>query len=128
MNTKRRAAALAAAVAAALTVTAVPAHADEPYSALVLYYDGWFEGYPIIRYDSDPAMSNFASDEASSVKLYGPYAWVLYDDKHYKDRHYCIRPGEKVEHLGAPQWKFNDKISSVKRLSTGSCAGYPTFY
>ncbi len=31
-------------------------------------------------------------------------------------------------HLEPNPWRFNNKISSIRRLSTASCAGYPAYY
>ncbi len=67
-------------------------------------------------------------DEASSARNESDSAWVLYDDTGFRDRRYCIRPGEYVRDLHNEQWNFGDKISSVRRLSTSSCRGYPTFF
>jgi hypothetical protein len=67
-------------------------------------------------------------DKASSVKNTDrANAWVLYDDDHYGDRRFCIRPGQTINNLHDPRWRFGDKISSVNRLGTRSCSGYPTF-
>ncbi|GAA2904806.1 hypothetical protein GCM10010517_70920 [Streptosporangium fragile] len=65
---------------------------------------------------------------ASSVRNSDDVAWVLYDDWDYADRRFCLRSGEEVKRLGDEQWRFNDKTSSIRRLSTNSCAGYPAFY
>ena len=73
-------------------------------------------------------MPSYYSDKISSIRNLDSVAWVLFDDKNYQDRRYCIRPGESVPDLGAPMWKFNDKTSSVLRLTTASCTGYPAFY
>ena len=67
-------------------------------------------------------------DEASSVQNTDrSRAWVLYDDKDYGDRRFCIRPNQTINNLHSAQWRFGDKISSVRRLGTSSCRGYPTF-
>ena len=67
------------------------------------------------------------NDKASSVRNNTQYAWVLFDDDTYEDRRYCLKPGLRIYHLGLDQWKFNDKVSSVLKLSTGSCGSYPVF-
>lgn len=113
-------------VAAAPTALAAPAHADT--GPLVLYTDSLFEGYPLTYWHSDPAMSYGTSDKASSVRNYDNVAWVLFDDKHYQDRRYCIRPGEEVALLGVDGLRFNDKISSVYQMPTADCGRYPAFY
>ena len=121
---------------------AAPAHAvDEQWHTLVLHEDAGYEGgvramYTVVSNDaydrvymptSSPDLGSF-SDKTSSLTNNDWMAWVVYDDKQYRDRHYCIRPGETVPNLSSSQWKFNDKISSAKRLETASCAGYPAFY
>ncbi|WP_204043928.1 hypothetical protein [Acrocarpospora phusangensis] len=90
--------------------------------------DSWYEGYSRIFGGSNANMPSYYSDKISAIRNYDSVAWVLFDDKYYEDRRFCIRPGESVPDLGAPQWKFNDKTSSVLRLTTASCAGYPAFY
>ncbi|MGW8575538.1 peptidase inhibitor family I36 protein [Streptomyces niveus] len=68
-----------------------------------------------------------ASDRASSVKNRDSVAWVLYDDTNHGDRHYCLRATGYIPNLHDSRWNFGDKISSVKRLGSNSCRGYPTF-
>ncbi|MCC5577113.1 hypothetical protein IMZ11_15920 [Microtetraspora sp. AC03309] len=134
--------------AAALGVfgAATPAQAtDDDYYTLVLHddagYEGWrrvlqklvwhpelgAEGMWVVTPTSEPDLGGF-SDKTSSLVNNDWMAWVVYDDKNYRDRHYCIRPGETVPNLSSSRWKFNDKISSAWRLNTASCAGYPAFY
>ena len=60
------------------------------------------------------------NDKASSVKNKTGSAWVLYDDTGYSDRSYCISAGKSVKSL-KDKWDFNDKISSIKRLSRKVC-------
>lgn len=125
-----------------VSAVATPAHAvDDEWETLVLREHAGYEGrvhvlYTMVPHDiygwvrvpaSDPDLSIF-SDKTSSLTNNDRMAWVVYDDKQYRDRHYCIRPGETVPNLSSSRWKFNDKISSVKRLDTASCAGYPAFY
>ncbi|RZU48832.1 peptidase inhibitor family I36 [Krasilnikovia cinnamomea] len=66
-------------------------------------------------------------DEATSLYNRSDVAWVLYADPNYTGRRYCITPGRRISDLDSQQWRFNDQITSVKRLSGTSCAGYPTF-
>ncbi|KAA9375415.1 hypothetical protein F5972_27005 [Microbispora cellulosiformans] len=120
---------LAAAAAVAGTITAAPAaHAElKPgeWAGLYLYDDSWYEGeHRVFTYSNG---SIGFSDRASSIVNNTWLAWVVYDDRDFRDRRYCIRPWEKVDVLGAPQWKFNDKISSVQLLNSYNCDGYPTF-
>jgi hypothetical protein len=100
-------------------------HHNLPY--LYLFTDSWYEDIYDVYPDSEDNFSYSDNDEASSAKNLSAVAWVLYDDTYYRDRRFCIRPGEEVPDLGAPAYEFSDKISSVKRLDTASCAGYPTF-
>jgi len=58
-------------------------------------------------------------DKTSSVKNRQSVSWVIYDDHDYTDRSVCIRPGVRVPQL--PDYDFNDKTSSAKRLSGTSC-------
>ncbi|WP_169982863.1 MULTISPECIES: hypothetical protein [unclassified Microbispora] len=136
-----------ATIASAVAVLGVsgattPAHAaDEEWPTLVLRGDAGYEGSIRVMRElvsnpyygwvyvptSSPDLGGF-SDKTSSLSNNDAVAWVLYDDKYYFDRHYCIRPGETVPNLSSSRWKFNDKISSAKRLATASCAGYPAFY
>lgn len=79
-------------------------------------------------YSGSQADLGHFGDEASSVKnTDASHAWVLYDDDNYKDRRFCIRPNQSINNLHDSRWNFGDKISSVKRLKSSSCAGYPTF-
>ncbi|MEV7007880.1 hypothetical protein [Streptosporangium sp. NPDC051022] len=95
-------------------------------AGLYLYDDSWFEGERRVYTYTNESIG--FSDRASALENNDWSAWVVYDDRNFQDRRYCIRGWETVNVLGAPQWKFNDKISSVKRLNSRSCAGYPTFY
>jgi hypothetical protein len=125
-----------------VSAAATPAHAvDEEWHTLVLHDDAGYEGaikalYKVVSNDaydqvympaSSTDLAGF-SDKTSSLTNNDWMAWVVYDDKYYEDRHYCIRPGETVPNLSSSRWKFNDKISSARRLDTASCAGYPAFY
>ncbi|GIH23323.1 hypothetical protein Aph01nite_16330 [Acrocarpospora phusangensis] len=112
--------------------SAAPVQADdgEPYPsvALRLYDDAWYEGWTRLFSKSDYDFDYSDNDEASSVENFTVVAWVLFDDADLRDRRYCIRPGEVVPDLGAPQYKFNDKVSSVLKLSRATCDEYPPFY
>ncbi|MEN3538387.1 hypothetical protein AAH991_24970 [Microbispora sp. ZYX-F-249] len=125
-----------------VSAAAAPAHAvDEKWHTLVLHDDAGYEGairtlYTVVSNDaydrvympsSSPDLGGFG-DKTSSLTNNDWMAWIVYDDKQYRDRHYCVRPGETVPNLSSSQWKFNDKISSARRLDTASCAGYPAFY
>ncbi|WP_327049343.1 beta/gamma crystallin-related protein [Microbispora sp. NBC_01189] len=126
-RTLRTLLATAALATAAIGVNVAPAHAG--WIGIILYEDSGYKGYPHAYTTSRLGLYGWwENDEASSVKNVDLFAWVLYDDVDYKDRHFCIRPGEWVENLGSSPWKFNDKISSLKRLTTSSCAGYVPFY
>ncbi|GAA3443499.1 peptidase inhibitor family I36 protein [Planomonospora venezuelensis] len=120
-----------ATAAVALTASAPPAqaalrHNDYYDDYLVLYFDDDFGGFPAVYWKSDPAMIRHDSDKASSVRNNTDAAWVLYDDKNYRDRAFCIPPHHEVRDLGWPAYKFNDKVSSVERLPyTAPCGGRP---
>ena len=83
---------------------------------------GWAASQP----DLSKTFCSFG-DKASSVWNGSDNAWVLYDDAGYGDRRYCITAGGRISNLHDSRWNFGDKISSIKRLSGNSCAGYPTF-
>ncbi|WP_062433304.1 hypothetical protein [Herbidospora daliensis] len=132
-----------AAVALGLLGAAAPAQATElDFHTLYLFEHGGYDGratplqtvewsdaghFWVFRPISQPELPLF-NDEASSLTNNDWNAWVVFDDKNYRDRRYCIRPGESVPSLGAQQFKFNDKISSALRLESASCAGYPAFF
>jgi Beta/Gamma crystallin len=124
---RTKALALAAAtVTVATTLTAAPSQAyDYP---LWLYEHTGYNGYSIALYSSDSNLWNRGfSDATSSVRNVSSVAYVLYDDSGYSDRRYCIRSGESISNLHNDAWKFGDKISSVKKLGSNSCEGYPRF-
>jgi len=122
---------LLASIAAAAAVFAGTAGASTPAQAstagLFAANDSWYQGFSGTITETWSNLG-YDSDKYSSVRNEDSVAWVLFDDKYFRDRRFCIRPGESVPDLGAPLWKFNDKTSSVLRLSTASCEGYPAFY
>nr|WP_062331104.1 hypothetical protein [Herbidospora sakaeratensis] len=133
----------AAAVVLGLLSAAAPAQATElDFRTLYLFEHAGYEGryrpvqtlewnelghFWVYRQASAPELPLF-NDETSSLTNNDWNAWVVYDDKDYQDRRYCVRPGETVPNLSAQQFKFNDKISSARRLESASCAGYPAFF
>ncbi|WP_214108032.1 hypothetical protein [Acrocarpospora catenulata] len=118
--------ATAAAVFASVVATSQPAQAS--FHGLWNADNSWYQGDSRIFTTSKDALPSYYSDKISSIRNLDSVAWVLFDDKYYQDRRFCIRPGESVPDLGAPMWKFNDKTSSVMRLNTASCSGYVPFY
>lgn len=60
-------------------------------------------------------------DKASSVMNRTSSAWIIYDDKDYADRRFCLPPGVGVRDLGVEAMKFNDKTSSARRAGSASC-------
>ncbi|WP_156046093.1 hypothetical protein [Herbidospora cretacea] len=131
----------AAVVALGVLGLAAPAQADDTFRTLYLFRDAGYEPAPeglyrigyneynVWAYIHDPRGDLAGlSDKASSLINRDWNAWVVYDDKWFRDRRFCIRPGESVPNLSAAQWKFNDKISSAQRLDSASCAGYPAFF
>lgn len=115
-----------AVAAAGLVATASPAAAATDLS---LYWNQNYAGTVFFTTVSNSNLDRVfqAGDEASSVDNTTGVAWVLYDDAGYSDRQYCIKPGQRIGNLHNAKWKFGDKISSVKRLGTSSCSGYPQF-
>jgi hypothetical protein len=119
----------AGAVAAAMALAAVPAPAGADTGLLWLgdAHDmggktcGWAGSQSNI---SGTTFCTFG-DKASSAKNSSDDAWVLYDDKNFKDTHFCLVPGERNDNLDNQD--FGNKISSIKRLDGASCAGYPRF-
>ncbi|MGJ6968365.1 peptidase inhibitor family I36 protein [Streptosporangium sp. G11] len=106
---------------------ASPALAEE--RGLRLYIGSEFESVNEIWGSSVANLGSYDwNDRASSVRNSDDVAWVLYDDSGFSDRRFCLRAGESVRRLGADPYKFNDKTSAIKRLTTNSCAGYPAFY
>ncbi|WP_062348870.1 hypothetical protein [Herbidospora yilanensis] len=133
----------AAVVALGVLGAASPAQAVTlDFRTLYLFDDAGYEGakvpvqtlewnelgqFWVYRQVSKPEFPTF-NDKTSSLINNDWRAWVVFDDKNYQDRRYCIRPGETVPNLSAQQFKFNDKISSALRLEGASCAGYPAFF
>lgn len=60
-------------------------------------------------------------DKTSSVMNRTSVAWVVYDDHDYRDRRFCLPPGVSVRDFGADAYKFNDKASSARRMSSAAC-------
>jgi len=119
---------LVAGAATAAVLTAAPAaQADAAAGQLLLGRDQSLTGTVWSHRSSIANLGSSEGDKASSAKNEDSVAWVLYDDKNYKDRRYCLTPGRYIRDLHGGSWNFGDKISSVYRLSTASCAGYPTF-
>lgn len=127
LRTRTKALALtAASVTIATTLSAAPSHAFE---AIWMYEHTGYNGYSIAVGSSESNLwwDRGFGDMASSVRNVSSVAYVLYDDTGYSDRRYCIRAGESISNLHNDAWNFGDKISSVKRLGSNSCAGYPRF-
>lgn len=129
MNTVKRS--IVAAMTAAATVFAALAlaptvQADALAGPLVLGEHQDLGGAQW-NYTGSETRLGSAGDKASSVKNRDVVAWVLYDDTNHGDRHFCIGATGYIPNLHDSKWNFGDKISSVKRLSSNSCRGYPTF-
>lgn len=113
-----------AALGVGVVVIPAPAWADwdDCSSArLCLYHNQDGEGDWFSRTSSDNDLGG-DSDEAHSVWNRSQVAWLLYDDKDYSDRVLCIRSRYAAADLG--DYSFGDKISSVKKRSSDTCAGY----
>jgi hypothetical protein len=76
---------------------------------------------------SDSNLSGQGGDSASSIKNDDSRAWVVYEHDTFRGRGYCINTGIEEFDLHRGILGFGDKISSVRRLSTSSCAGFPSF-
>ncbi|WP_055550094.1 beta/gamma crystallin-related protein [Streptomyces sp. NBRC 110028] len=118
---------VAAAATTAILTTAPAAQADAAAGHLLLGRDQNLTGTVWAHSSSIANLGSSEGDKASSAKNEDSRAWVLYDDKNYKDRRYCLTPGRYIRDLHSDPWNFGDKVSSVRRLGTASCAGYPTF-
>ncbi|NEY32592.1 hypothetical protein GTU99_10375 [Streptomyces sp. PRKS01-65] len=117
--------AVVAAVATAM-VTAPASHAGTRAAGLLLGQHQNLGG-SVWYFPGSKADIGSAGDKASSAKNDDTVAWLLFDDKNFSDRRYCLAPGYYVKDLHFGSWNFGDKISSVKRLTTSSCSGHPTF-
>ncbi|GAA1012908.1 hypothetical protein Aple_015570 [Acrocarpospora pleiomorpha] len=127
MSTNLRRAAMSVALAglsvlSAAALTAAPAQASA--GALRLGEHQSLAGKIWLYYDNTSSLGG-AGDEASSAFNDTEDAWVLYVDSGYRDHRFCIRSGQYIRNLHT--YNFGDKISSVRRLSTRSCVGYPVF-
>lgn len=114
---------LAAAAAVAVPATAQAAKADCFGSeALCLWHNQYYRGTLFAPVVSDGHLGD-DSDDAHSVYNNTKVAWVLYDDENFddSDRHFCIRSGVSNPDLGASPYKFGDKITSVRRLTSNDC-------
>jgi Beta/Gamma crystallin len=76
---------------------------------------------------SDSNISGQGGDEASSLSNNDSRAWVVYEHDTFGGRGYCINTGREVSDLHSGIFGFGDKISSVRRLGTSSCFGFPSF-
>jgi hypothetical protein len=76
---------------------------------------------------SDSNLSGQGGDQASSLNNNDSRAWVVYEHDTFGGRGYCINTGSEVSDLHSGILSFGDKISSVRRLGTSSCFGYPSF-
>jgi hypothetical protein len=129
MRLRRIALGLGAVAGLLLAVPAVPASAaiDQCHTGQMCFwhdqaYNGTF--FQLTGSDADLGSN---SDEAHSLYNRTSANWVVYDDKNFDkgDRRFCVRPNRRASDLGASQFKFGDKISSVERLSGGCPAEIP---
>ncbi|MGW0395088.1 hypothetical protein ACWDYJ_30280 [Streptomyces sp. NPDC003042] len=118
---------VASAITAASLATAPAAQAGPQAEGLLL---GQHQNLGGAQWFFNGSQSNLGSigagDKASSARNDDRVAWVLYDDAGYSDRR-CLAPGRFIRDPHYGGWNFGDKISSVKRLTTASCSGYPVF-
>jgi hypothetical protein len=113
------------------TTTASAACSNQPGDSLYLYKNRNSTGDLLLATASDSnlgtsSIDNFNDKASRAFNSYNCNAWVLYDDTNYRDRNYCIKPGQNID-LHDSRWNFGDKTSSIKKLNTTSCSGYPTF-
>jgi Peptidase inhibitor family I36 len=94
----------------------------QPFAPMCFWHN---QGYRSTFFSLSDSESHLGgnSDEAHSVWNRSTVAWILYDDNTFdeSDRHFCIRPGHRNRDIGAPAYKFGDKITSAKRLDTSWC-------
>jgi hypothetical protein len=107
-----------------LAVPALPASAaiDQCHTGqMCFWHNQAYGGTFFYRTSSDLDLES-NSDEAHSLYNRTGYNWVVYDDKNFDkdDRRFCVRSNHRASDLGASQFKFGDKISSVEKL-TGAC-------
>lgn len=89
---------------------------------LCLFDDKSYEDRRITLSKSEDNMNDVDfGDKTSSVINRTGAAWVLYDDSGYGDRRFCIPPGVSVRDFGVDAYKFNDKVSSAKRMPDAKC-------
>jgi hypothetical protein len=91
-----------------------------PDNWFCLFDDTSFEDRRIALKQSENDMNDIDfGDKTSSTKNNTDDAWILYDDHDYTDTAHCV-----PAHSWVSDWSgagFNDKTSSVKRLSTANC-------
>lgn len=87
-----------------------------------LFDDAGYEDRRISLSSSENNMNdiNFG-DKTTSVQNKTSVSWVVYDDDNYRDRAFCIKPGVSVRDFGSSAYKFSDKTSSAKKLSSAAC-------
>lgn len=108
----------APAQAGGVTATTLELYSDFDYDT------HWLHG-GVVRYftaSSDDLERAQVGDAISSLKNTTPSAWVVYEHQDFKGAAYCVKAGQQIPDLRAKH-SFNDKMSSVKRLSQASCAG-----
>ncbi|MGP3921238.1 beta/gamma crystallin-related protein [Nonomuraea sp. 10N515B] len=71
--------------------------------------------------------STGSEDRASSIRVTGNSAWVVYQHDNNGGRAYCILPGQAINDLHHTWWQFGDTISSVQRLIGPNCFNFPMF-
>jgi len=71
--------------------------------------------------------STGSEDRASSLRVTGNSAWVVYQHDNNGGRTYCILPGQSITDLHHSWWQFGDSISSVQRLIGPNCLNFPMF-
>lgn len=138
MNKRVMGGVLAALGLALLPAMATPAAATQEFqhtqdskvlaTTLELYTDykydtNWLHG-GLVRYytSSSPDLKAAGiTDTVSSLKNTTNVSWLVYEHQDYKGLAYCIKPGQQIPDMRARN--FNDKMSSVARLTLNHCVG-----
>jgi hypothetical protein len=117
---------LAVGVAVVTPTVAQAAKSDCASGRMCFWYNQNYSGTDFYVVDSDTHLGVY-SDKAHSVYNHTSVAWVLYDDLNFdpSDRHFCIRAGVSHPDIGAGPYRFGDKITSVRKLTSNSCGTIP---
>ncbi|MFI6390793.1 beta/gamma crystallin-related protein [Nonomuraea sp. NPDC050547] len=117
---------LAAVVTVAALTGSVPAQAS--VGTLILGQNQSLGGLNWTFSETNGNLSPTGSDDrASSLRVTGNSAWVVYQHDNNGGRAYCVLPGQSISDLHHRWWQFGDTISSVQRLIGPNCFQFPMF-